>query len=160
MKFHELVFTIQVDHAVIGRLLDSIALSGYRDARRKLSIVKQLLINHFLVEEFVLYPYIRKQLVNSEAGDQTSLFEQMDHRDATEVLKGMEGHNSACTHIITRVSACLNAEEEAFRALFADLSSLLRARIAFEEERLLRGVDTSRTKLLRKADFARVRIDD
>ncbi len=160
MKFHEMVFTIRMDHAVIGTLLASIERSNDRDARKKLSIVKLLLINHFLVEEFVLYPYIRKKVISDEMHGRIRLFDQMEDHDAAEWMQEMDRHHAACTAIIALVSDCLRAEEGRFQEMFARIAALLRERITFEELHLLKGVDTSKTKLLRKADFARVRIDD
>ncbi|MEO5340205.1 MAG: hypothetical protein H7837_06765 [Magnetococcus sp. MYC-9] len=156
MKFHEMVFTIQIDHQVIGGFMNSIDRSTYRDARKKLLILKQLLTNHFLVEEFVLYPFIRKKINSGERVGPIGRFDD----DTAEWLREMEKQESACTTILALLSDCLNCEESAFRGMFAKAVTLIEERIHFEEIWLLSGVDTSKTRLLRKSDFARLRIEE
>ena len=160
MKFHEMVFTIQIDHQVIDALLDSIARSHYQDAKKKLFIFKQLLASHFLVEEFVLYPFIRKKMNNSAPSSLNELFAPRDSYEGMEWLKEMEKQDTVCSNIITLFSECLRSEEAVFQALFAKAATLTRERVAFEESWLLKGVDTSKTKLLRKADCLRLRIEE
>ncbi|MBF0461133.1 MAG: hypothetical protein HQL87_07040 [Magnetococcales bacterium] len=160
MKFHEMVFTIQMDHAIIGGLLDSIARSNYKDARKKLAILHPLLVNHFLAEGFVLYPFMRKKMIKNDSFGQTRLFDGLDNPDVIALIKELEKHDSVSTEIISLISECMQAGENVFQEQFARMASRIRARIAFEETRLLSGVDTSKTKLLRKADFARLRIED
>ncbi|MBF0160713.1 MAG: hypothetical protein HQL88_00360 [Magnetococcales bacterium] len=160
MKFHEMVFTIQVDHQMIDTLLDSIARSRYQDARKKLFVFKQLLSSHFLVEEFVLYPFIRKKMNNGERSALQKLFAPRDLDAGRAWLQEMEKQQTVCSDVVRLLSECMRAEESAFGGLFAEAAALTRERNLFEESWLLNGVDTSKTRLLRKADFVRLRIEE
>ncbi|MBF0582597.1 MAG: hypothetical protein HQL80_00015 [Magnetococcales bacterium] len=159
MKFFEVVFTLQVEHRLMGAMLDSIARSNYVNARKKLFIFKQLLINHFLVEEFVLYPFIKKQMIDKEATGQLLLSGGSADFDFEAIVKEMESFNAVGVQAVGTIAECLRLEEDLFQENFARVAEWVRARVLFEETRLFKDVDTSKVKLLRKTDFTRVRIE-
>ncbi|MBF0462266.1 MAG: hypothetical protein HQL87_12820 [Magnetococcales bacterium] len=160
MKFHEMVFTIKTEHTIINNLLRSIDRSDYGNARKKIYILKQLLINHFLAEEFVFYPFVEKKIIGNDAHFLTMLAEKADDWDATKLLEEMASCHAIGSMVIALLAECMSADETAFHGLFAGAGDLIRGRTLFEETRLLKGIDISGIKLLRKADFVRLRIED
>lgn len=160
MKFHEMVFTLQVDHKVIDDLIDSIARSGFRDARKKLIIFRQLLINHFLVEELVLYPFVKKNFLGKNGNGRFVSFHLASVYDFESIMTGIEKHNAVGMKVVDLISECMQIEEALFQKKMARIATLIRERILFEETQLFVHVDTSRVKLLRKSDFARLRIEE
>ena len=64
-KFLDMVANIKIDHGIICGMLDDIAKATHKDALKQLAILRQLLINHFFVEDFIIHPYIRDVTVQS-----------------------------------------------------------------------------------------------
>lgn len=160
MKFHEMVFTLQVDHKIIETLLNSIARSDYKTARKKLIIFRQLLINHFLVEELVLYPFVKQNFFGKDADGRFVSCSLSSTYDFASIMQGIEIHNAVGMKVVEIISECMDIEESLFQKKMTRMATLIRERVAFEETRLFKYVDTSRVILLRKSDFARLRIEE
>lgn len=136
-KFMEMVANTKIDHDVICGLLDDIAQSTYEDALKRVTILKQLLINHFFVEDFILYPYIRDRYITKQSVNRASLFDiyEIDdgHDDMVRLTRTMSDHDFAGEKFIGMVSECVHSKKEDFEDCFKILSDCLKERITFED---------------------------
>ena len=131
-----MVANVKIDHDVISAVLDDMAGAPHDDARKQLVILKQLLINHFFIEDFVLYPYIRERYVTKRAINRASLFDVYEvddaHQDMLKLTDSVAGYHSVGAQMIQLLTECTNAEEPVFFERFGLFRDRLKTRIAFE----------------------------
>lgn len=136
-KFLEMISNIKADHRVVRGMLDDVAAASHRDAVKQLAILKQLLINHFFVEDFVLYPYIRDRYIRQRRVNMASLSDVHDiqdgREDMVELTRKIEGYAFVGEKVLGLITECMHSKEEAFMESFQLLSDFLRERIAFED---------------------------
>lgn len=136
-KFLEMVSNIKTDHTVILGLLDDMDNATDKDAVKQLVVLKQLLVNHFFIEEFILYPYIRKRYKTKQAVNNASLFDRYeidDGRDDMVLLTNTdEGYEHAGDKIIGMITRCADLKTDNFKACFQKISAILKKRIQFED---------------------------
>ena len=145
MDIRELAFNLKTDHIVIKNLLEDIIQASVKDALKLLPVLRQLLLNHFIVEELLFYPLIRKKQVESYSksiglygGDNGS-----GKDDLKQLKREIEKYESVGTKIISRISECTNLKRREFKSCIKPIAGLIKERIDFEENILLKPIDTS-----------------
>ena len=145
-KFMAMVSNIRIDHTVICQLLDDIAISTYQNAIKQLVVLRQLLINHLFVEDFILHPYIRNRYINKREANSANLFDLYeidDGRDDMVALTQRIGHyDSIGEKVIEMLSSCSNAKPDEFSTHFTALFDFVKTRIEFEDTVLEKRIAT------------------
>lgn len=133
-----MVANIKEEHIVICDFLDDIEKSPYQDAIKKIQTLKNMLVNHFFEEDFVLMPYIKNRYLSNRSTIGLSLFDVYEidegRDDMSRLLKSMDGRQSVIEKVFSMLSDCLSQNQgEKFWCRFRSLCDFLKERIKFED---------------------------
>lgn len=138
MLIEEAILDLRTDHAVVQGLLGEIEQSSQeRDRKKQLVILKSLLVHHFFVEEFLLYPCIRKKFSARHSVNRRRAFDahyEDLHQKLPELLKTVDHCTSVGSQVIAMISELLGSQEKRVGMPWRELSHLIHERIRFEED--------------------------
>ena len=139
MLMEEVILNIKTCHTVIHGLLDDIDRSEYQNARKQLLVLRHLLINHFFVEEVILYSRFKKKFIRQprikkhKVSDPYDTFDK-DRTKLIALMKNIDHYTSVGSKIILLTSECAQAKKEGFKECFKAISNLIMERFRFEED--------------------------
>ena len=138
MFIDDVISNIKIDHTVVRRLLAEVGQSNHQEARKQLIILRQLLINHFYVEEFMLYPcliekFIRKPPLNKRRVYDPYYLYTEDRENIKSLIQNINRYSSIGSNIVLLMSECIQEQKDHFSSVFTNMSNLIQERMEFEE---------------------------
>ncbi|MEO5349288.1 MAG: hemerythrin domain-containing protein [Magnetococcus sp. YQC-3] len=152
MDVREVVLNLKVDHIVILDMFEELATAKPEDARKLFAILRQLLTNHFIVEEFYLYPFARKKKREADRMLR-GLFGGTGVGDLKILATELKKFQSVGEQVVRLMTECSNCPDEAFAPCVNNVIALVRKRIVYEEEVLLKPIDTSPARMKKKTVY-------
>ncbi len=150
MEIRKLAFNLKTDHFIIQKLLKDVVTLPPKEAKQLFPILRQLIVNHFLVEELLFYPLIKKKQLQS-LNETINLYGERSGKDDLKALKKeIEHYESIGARVIAIMSECAGLKKTEFRECMKTLADLVKSRIDFEETILLKPIDTSEKRMTNK----------
>ncbi|MEO5334819.1 MAG: hemerythrin domain-containing protein [Magnetococcus sp. YQC-5] len=141
MDIREIALSLKVDHAVILDMFEQISAADRNEARKLFTVLRQLLIKHFFMEEFCFYPLAIRMKKDGERM-QLSLYGGATDEYLKGIVSELKEFHSVGENVIKLMNECLDSDEN-FKQCMEGVIVLVKARIEYEESVLLNTIDTS-----------------
>ena len=145
VDIREIALNLKIDHSVILEMFEQISAAEPNEARKLFTVLRQLLIKHFFMEEFCLYPLAIKMKKDGEKL-QRSLYGGASDEDLKGIASELKEFHSVGENVVKLMNECLG-DDDSFKECMEGVITLVKARIEYEESVLLNPIDTSLSRM-------------